>query len=251
MRQELYNDVIDLFSFTASENGEEKPAEIVQDEDFVLEQFRNPSLPFDHRFELKTEARLLQTAYANNKILSLSNSRTQILAHQVESTHRIVNSLDQRYLLADEVGLGKTIEAGLVIKELIFRHGYSRILVVCPASLLFQWQSELKTKFNEDFQIIDRKGLNRGRRSLADRSDNPWSLQGKVICSMDFIKSKSFADDLKNTEWDAVIIDEAHRMRRDSQKSTMAYNVGEILSERTKALMLLTATPFQIGRAHV
>lgn len=120
--------------------------------------------PNDPAFDLRREAYLLQIAYDQNKLLSLSNSRTQILAHQVESTHRIINSLNRRFLIADEVGLGKTIEAGLVIKELIFKYDYSRILVVAPASLLMQWQSELSSKFNEHFFIMDRSSFMKSSR---------------------------------------------------------------------------------------
>ena len=195
------------------------------------------------RFELRTEACVLQLAYTNNKLLSLSNSRTQILAHQVESTHRIINSINQRFLVADEVGLGKTIEAGLVIKELIFRHGYGRILVACPASLIMQWQNELRSKFNEDFAIIDRQKLKRYRGK--EKNNNPWEACGKAICSLDFIKSKSNIEELKTAGWDIIIIDEAHRLRRDSLNSTLAYNAAEVLAKNTKVFLLLSATPFR------
>ena len=96
---------------------------------------KEKAIPYDGRLDLRIEASALKLAYTYNKLLSLSNSRTRILAHQVESTHRIISSLNQRFLLADEVGLGKTIEAGLVIKELIVRFAYTRILIICPASL--------------------------------------------------------------------------------------------------------------------
>jgi ERCC4-related helicase len=215
----------------------------IRNEEPILELLRSGNVPRDGRFCLNAEANILQLAYANNKILSLSNSRTSILAHQVESTHRIVNSLNQRFILADEVGLGKTIEAGLVIKELVFRYKYSRILIVAPASLLVQWQCEMEEKFSESFDLIDRKTISRLRREFP--GDNPWMKIDKGICSIDFIKSDSFAEDLKAASWDAVIIDEAHRMRRDAQVTTRAYNVGEILSDRTHAFLLLTATPFR------
>ncbi len=195
------------------------------------------------RFLLKNEALLLQLAYSYNKILSLSNSRTRILAHQVESTHRIVNSLNHRILLADEVGLGKTVEAGLVIKELIYRHNYKRILIVCPASLLYQWQNEMRSKFNEEFMIMDRNLYKKTVKAVKNK--NPWNEHGKILCSIDFIKSKSFYDDMMRTDWDAVIFDEAHRLRRDSKHSTQAYTTAEIICARTRALLLLSATPFR------
>jgi superfamily II DNA or RNA helicase len=221
----------------------EKKQHDIRNEEAVLDLLRQRDLPLDERFCLKAEAHLLQLAYANNKILSLSNSRTSILAHQVESTHRIVNALNQRFILADEVGLGKTVEAGLVIKELVFRYKFTRILITAPASLLVQWQCEMEEKFSENFEIIDRKTINRLRREYP--GDNPWMKIDKGICSIDFIKSDAFAEELKNASWDAVIVDEAHRMRRDAQVTTRAYNVGEILGDRTNAFLLLTATPFR------
>lgn len=201
------------------------------------------NIPEDDRLNLKIEAWLLQLAYSNDKLLSLSNSRTQLLAHQLESTHRIISALEPRFLLADEVGLGKTIEAGLVIKELIFRHGYGRILIVCPASLVLQWQHEMRNKFNEDFTVVDRHYLARFKKQI--KCANPWKKLDRAICSLDFLKSKSNADLLSECQWDIVVFDEAHRLRRDSLRSTLAYGAGELLSARAKALLLLTATPFR------
>ncbi|MCU0844783.1 MAG: SNF2-related protein, partial [Spirochaetes bacterium] len=227
----------DLFAFAPQE-----PAGTgIDGEDEIRSLLMCGKLPSDGRFELRAEAYALQLAHANSKILSLSNSRTRILAHQVESTHRIVNSLNRRFIIADEVGLGKTIEAGLVIKELIYRHGYARILIISPASLLLQWQHEMENKFNEHFEILDRRFIRRAQT----RGSNPWRFCEKAICSLDFIKNKSFAAGLAASRWDAVIFDEAHRLRRDSQKSTLAYTVGEVLSRNTRSLLLLTATPFR------
>jgi superfamily II DNA or RNA helicase len=233
----------DLFQYAADANG---PGEWEPGGSFreAMELVERREFPLDGRFDLKTEAWLLKLAYTNNKVLSLSNSRTQILAHQVESTHRIINSLNQRFLLADEVGLGKTIEAGLVIKELVFRYGYERILIVCPASLLMQWQNEMESKFSEQFVLMDRS-LHRRTSKKGRGGKNPWTAHGKVICSIDFIKSRSHIEELEKTRWDVIIFDEAHRLRRDSLKSSMAYNMAEILSANTKALLLLTATPFR------
>jgi len=232
----------DLFSYNA-DNAVGRLAAI-EGEDAVFRAFMERDIALDRRFELTTEAYALRLAYANNKILSLSNSRTRILAHQVESTHRIVNALQQRFLLADEVGLGKTIEAGLVIKELVYRYAYKKILIVCPASLTIQWQHEMENKFNETFVLLDRRRMKSSDRG-ASAGANPWNVHDRVICSLDFIKNAAFRDALKRSRWDAVIFDEAHRLRRDSLKSTLAYNAAEIIAKNTKALLLLTATPFR------
>lgn len=215
----------------------------IEGRDEILALVAAGEIPGGDRFELKTEAWVLQLAYSNDKLLSLSNSRTQILAHQVESTHRVISALVPRFLLADEVGLGKTIEAGLVLKEMIFRHEHRRILIVCPASLVMQWQNELRSKFNEEFAVIDRHALARIKRTAG--GENPWLGTDRIICSLDFIKSKSNLELLADARWDTVIIDEAHRLRRDSLRSTLAYSAGETLSARAKSLLLLTATPFR------
>ncbi len=218
-------------------------APVIGGEGEILKAILRGDIPDDERFALKAEAWILQLAYSNDKLLSLSNSRTQVLAHQVESTHRIISALEPRFLLADEVGLGKTIEAGLALKEMIFRRNHRRILIVCPASLVLQWQNELRSKFNEDFIIIDRQELARRRKSAGGR--NPWRGAHKVICSLDFVKSKANMELLTDLSWDTIIIDEAHRLRRDSLRSTLAYSAGESLAARTKSLLLLTATPFR------
>jgi SNF2 family DNA or RNA helicase len=157
MKSDLADIEDDLFSYSAPV--EERPLSLAPSEEIecehgIMERLKKGLLEEGNRFHCRTESHILQLAYAYNKILSLSNSRTRILATSGESTHRIVNSLNQRFLIADEVGLGKTIEAGLVIKELIYRYDYRRILIACPASLIYQWQSEMKSKFNEHFDIM-------------------------------------------------------------------------------------------------
>jgi superfamily II DNA or RNA helicase len=233
----------DLFSIAPVVEGTEGHC-VIENEQKIRESFLNFTAAEGRRFILKSESFILKLAHTYNKILSLSNSRTRILAHQVESTHRIVNSLRQRYLIADEVGLGKTIEAGLVIKEMVYKHNYTRILIVCPASLMFQWQNEMESKFNEKFVIMDRKVLRKAMKE-AGESGNPWKVHDKVIVSLDFIKNKNFEEDLSRCSWDAVIFDEAHRLRRDVNTSTLAYTMAEVISTKTKSLLLLSATPFR------
>ncbi|MBP7584618.1 MAG: DEAD/DEAH box helicase, partial [Spirochaetes bacterium] len=241
--KEATSDEAGLFDVPLPDAGPVERHGRIEYQDEIREMLAAGDIGDGERFALKTEAWVLQLAYSNDKLLSLSNSRTQILAHQVESTHRVVSALEPRFLLADEVGLGKTIEAGLVLKEMIFRHGHRRILVVCPASLVLQWQNELRSKFNEEFAVVDRHALARMRRAAG--GDNPWLAAERIICSLDFIKSKMNMELLGAVRWDTVVIDESHRLRRDSLRSTLAYAAGETLSARTKSLLLLTATPFR------
>ena len=231
-----------LFSPSKADIREPADNDEIAGEEYVRCCMKERDPEYNIEFLLKTEAYLLQLAYSHNKILSLSNSRTRILAHQVECASRVISALNRRFLIADEVGLGKTVEAGLIIKELEYRHNYKRMLIVCPASLLYQWQHEMRSKFNDAFMIMDRRQM---RRAARGRGTNPWDAHDKVICSLDFIKNKRFLNDLRGTSWDAVVFDEAHRLRRDSLQSTLAYEAAQVIAEKTKALLLLTATPFR------
>ena len=172
-----------------------------------------------------------------DKLSSLSNSRTRLLPHQIEATHRVVQALKPRFILADEVGLGKTIEAGLVIKELMLRKGYKRVIVAAPATLTVQWQQEMKSKFNEEFVIMDRSNFHR----IAAK----WSKYPRILVSIDFIKNEKYGEQVLKTNWDIAVFDEAHRLRRDDSKITHAYSFAEKLAARVDGLLLLTATPFR------
>ncbi|MCB1323702.1 MAG: DEAD/DEAH box helicase family protein [Spirochaetales bacterium] len=183
------------------------------------------------------EARRIQLTHLYDKLSSLSNSRTRLLPHQLEATHRVVSALRPRFLLADEVGLGKTIEAGLIMKELILRREYRRVLVVVPAPLAIQWQQEMQSKFNERFQILNRSNF--------FQSAARWGRSMRVITSIDFIKNERYADEVLKTRWDLVVFDEAHRLRRDYSKVTRAYAFAENIAGRCDALLLLSATPFR------
>ncbi|TGK32778.1 DEAD/DEAH box helicase [Leptospira gomenensis] len=188
--------------------------------------------------DLSLTAYELKLTHAFDKLSALSNSRTRLLPHQIESTYIVVNSLRPRFILADEVGLGKTIEAALVMKELIFRRGYKKVLIVAPSPLLVQWQQELKNKFNEDFEIVKRKNFH------TEGAKN-WRNFQHVITSVDFIKNPKYAEEILKTKWDIVIFDEAHRLRRDYHKITRAYLFAEKISKKCECLLLLTATPFR------
>ncbi len=192
--------------------------------------------PFEMILALK--AIELKLTHAFDKLSSLSNSRTRLLPHQIESTHIVVNSLKPRFILADEVGLGKTIEASLIMKELIFRNGYKKVLIIAPSPLLVQWQQELKNKFNEVFHIMKRKNF------LAENETN-WQNFNQIITSIDFIKNPKYSEEILKKKWDIVIFDEAHRLRRDYSKITRGYIFAEKISKKTDCLLLLTATPFR------
>lgn len=183
------------------------------------------------------DAYRIKINHTYNKLTSLSNSRTRLLPHQIEATHRVAGSLRPRFILADEVGLGKTIEAGLIIKELMLRRGYKRALVSVPAPLQEQWRQEMKNKFNEDFVIMSRANF--------EEISSAWNRYTKVITSIDFVKNPKYADAVLKVRWDIAVFDEAHRLRRDYSKTTKSYAFAEKMSERSEAFLLLSATPFR------
>ncbi|MDH4199374.1 MAG: SNF2-related protein [Spirochaetia bacterium] len=173
----------------------------------------------------------------SNPLSSLVLSKTMLLPHQVQAAVQVVESLQPRVLIADEVGLGKTIETGLIIKELILKYNYNKVLIAVPAPLMFQWKAELGEKFNEEFTIIDGQVL----RKNPDILDQ----ENKVIVSIDLLKMPVYWDRFIKKSFDTVIFDEAHRLRKDSFKATRAYQFAEKISSTCRALILLSATPFR------
>ena len=196
---------------------------------------------------LRLQALYLRHAYRFDPLSGLSNARIEPALHQIYIAHRVSGKLQPRMILADEVGLGKTIEAGLILKELRARAQIQRVLVVCPASLQLQWQQELRSKFNEHFEIIDGAAV----KYLGQRGANPWSKRDNVICSLPFAAHPKRVEQIVDAEWDLVVFDEAHRVRRWMQsktttKTTQAYRLADELKELTNGLLLLTATPMQL-----
>lgn len=163
---------------------------------------------------LQRERFRLLDAYRNDMALGLSNSRVDPQLHQVSVALRALEKSQPRLILADEVGLGKTIEAGLILKELRARMGadLGRVLIVVPASLVSQWRFELHSKFNEHFVFLDGAEVARirGERPHA----NPWAAEPNVICSLQLARMDKHAEDIATAPWDLVIVDEAHHARR-------------------------------------
>jgi len=163
---------------------------------------------------LQRERLRLLDAYRNDMALGLSNSRVDPQLHQVSVALRALEKSQPRLILADEVGLGKTIEAGLILKELRARMGseLGRVLVVVPASLVSQWRYELQSKFNERFVFVDGAEIRRIRSDYPQ--SNPWAVEPNVICSLQLARLDPHAEDIAAAPWDLVIVDEAHHARR-------------------------------------
>src|SRR5215469_14636405 len=198
-------------------------------------------------YGLRLQALYLKHAYRYDPLTGLSSARIEPQLHQVYVAHRVTQKLQPRMILADEVGLGKTIEAGLIIKELRALELINRVLIVVPASLQLQWQSELRSKFNEDFEVLDGAAA----QYLGRGGANPWMARQNVICSLPFAASPKRAEQIIEAEWDLVVFDEAHRVRRSLQsasktRTTLAYRLADVLKELVNGLLLLTATPMQV-----
>ncbi len=191
------------------------------------------------KLRLALQAYVLGIAYEFDPYFGLSTSRVDPLPHQLEAVYEHLLKLPSvRFLLADDAGAGKTIMAGLLIRELKLRGLIERVLVVCPANLAFQWQRELSEKFDEKF-IVLKDGEIRDQFGV-----NQWLDRNQVVTSLDLAKRTEILPSLRQAHWDLVIVDEAHRMSApDESHKSQRYRLGEMLRDSTSNLLLLTATP--------
>ena len=195
-------------------------------------------------------------------LLAPMESNVIPLPHQIHALSRAISGDRVRYLLADEVGLGKTIEAGLVMRELKLRGLVRRILVVSPKGIATQWVAEMQTHFNEQFQLVlgDDIGTLQRLAPGADHRSSAWSMFDQVIVSLDSVKpmdkrrgwsaervaeyNRSRFEDLITAGWDLVVVDEAHRLG-GSTDQVARYKLGKGLAEAAPYVLLLSATPHQ------
>ncbi len=199
------------------------------------------------RFELKMQAARFLTG---NRGGQLSNARTEILPHQIFAAHRVVSSPRRRFLLADEVGLGKTIEAGMIWQALMQRGQARRTLIITPAGLTTQWQEEMQDKFGAMFEIFG--------RDFHALNPRIWDLKATAIASVDRLKRAEHKRALlENRKWDLIIFDEAHRLSAmdyggAKTDKTQNYRLAEEICRKgyCESLLLLTATPHQGEENH-
>jgi superfamily II DNA or RNA helicase len=194
-------------------------------------------------FSLVSEARRIRLAHLFDPLLAVHLSLVEPLPHQIRAVYgELLPRQPLRFVLADDPGAGKTIMAGLYIKELLLRADVARCLVVAPGGLVAQWQDELAEKFSLDFQILTRDAIE------ASHTGNPLAEADLVIARLDHLsRNDDIQARLEATEWDLVVVDEAHRMSAhyegDEVRETRRYRLGRLLSSTTRHLLLLTATP--------
>jgi hypothetical protein len=201
------------------------------------------------KVRLLIESARIRLAYAHDRQFAVSLSGIRTLPHQIEAVYlKMLPQPRLRFLLADDPGAGKTIMAGLLLKELKLREAIERILIMCPAPLTIQWQDELLRWFGEPFDIIF---------SAVDQQQlvNPWQRCSQVITSLDYAKQDDVRERVWQQHWDLIIIDEAHKCsaytkhsigRGDEPEKTKRYQLAEKLSAQADNLLLLTATPHRI-----
>lgn len=192
-----------------------------------------------HLLKIGIQAYSLGIAYEFDPYFGLSISRVDPLPHQLEAVYDYLLKLARvRFLLADDAGAGKTIMAGLLIRELKLRGLAERVLIVCPANLTFQWRRELWDKFRESFDVQSGDSI-RDQYGL-----NQWIEKKQVVTSLDLAKRENILPGLKQVRWDLVVVDEAHRMSwSPPSRKTARYALGELLRDSSDHLLLLTATP--------
>lgn len=243
---ELHGDEVASVTFVDGE-GKVEQALVYRDQEPQLElvhQSRPLSFTADGGlFRLVSEAQRLRYAFLFDPLIAVSTSAVDPLPHQITAVYEtMLNRRPLRFLLADDPGAGKTIMAGLLIKELIIRGDVARCLIVAPGGLVEQWQDELDEKFGLAFDIMTNEGLQ------AARTGNWFQEHGLCIGRLDKLsRNEDVQAKLAAVDWDLVIVDESHKMSASyfgsEIKYTKRFKLGQLLSRSTRQFLLLTATP--------
>ena len=213
----------------------------------LVEAETSGSFTFDgdgHLFRLAAEAQRIRLAHLFDPYLALDASRVRPLPHQIEAVYgNMLPRQPLRFLLADDPGAGKTVMAGLYMKELMLRGAMERALVVVPGNLTAQWQEELRDKFDLHFDIVTKDDLD------AVASVNAFERKSFLIVRVDQVarRQEELEPYLRRGDWDLVVVDEAHRLAAhfwgDEIRKTLRYQLGELLGETAQHFLLMTATP--------
>lgn len=221
------------------------------------------------RFNLRYQTLMHQAALSRADARGLYGPRISLIPHQLYIANEVASRFAPRVLLADEVGLGKTIEAGAIIHQQLTTHRARRVLIVVPAALTFQWFVEMIRRFNLHFTVMDEErcqniiadNTSASELSEADEpmaatapdlkdSFNPFEAHQLMLCSLDlFLDNPARLKQAAATDWDLMVVDEAHHLAWTAADASPEYLIVELLGMVSKGLLLLTATPEQLGRA--
>lgn len=204
------------------------------------------------RFALRYRALKHQQAQFQSELRGMRGIRASLIPHQLHIAKEVGQRLAPRVLLADEVGLGKTIEAGMILQQQLFSGRVDRVLVLVPESLQHQWLVEMLRRFSLNFSLFDEErcaDFTKKDEDNNDISENPFETEALVIASIDWLSANpQRAKQVLDAEWDMLIVDEAHHLEWDEQNPSMAYQFVAQLSKQISAVLLLTATPEQLGQ---
>ncbi|ACR67924.1 Type III restriction enzyme, res subunit [Edwardsiella ictaluri 93-146] len=197
------------------------------------------------RFALRYRARKYQSEQFRLPCSGLRGMRASLIPHQLHIARDVGQRHAPRVLLADEVGLGKTIEAGMIIHQQLLSGRAERVLIVVPETLQHQWLVEMLRRFNLRVALFDDERY----AEAAQDSSNPFETEQLVICSLDFVRrSRQRLEQLADASWDLLVVDEAHHLAWSEQAPSREYQVIEQLAEQIPGVLLLTATPEQLGQ---
>lgn len=200
-------------------------------------------------YRLRIEAQLMRTKLATSQLRGLLGARVGLIEHQLYIAYEVGKRLSPRVLLADEVGLGKTIEAGLILHQQLQTGRAERVLILVPDSLQHQWLIELRRKFNLKFSLFDL--VRTAAIKEHDEEANPFLTEQLIICSIDLLLDHDdLAMQAKYAGFDMLVVDEAHHLHwSEKDGGDAAYELVEDFARQTDGLLLLTATPEQLGVA--
>jgi ATP-dependent helicase HepA len=211
------------------------------------ERLKSARLDPPDRFDFRVAALRRRADAVRSRAFGLASARIDLIPHQLRVAGIVAERRPPRALLADEVGLGKTIEAGMILARRIATGRASRVLVLAPPSLVSQWFVELKRRFNLSFALFDEERCE--AIEVADGTRNPFEDEQLVIAAIDWLDGDpKRAEQAVAAGWDIVVVDEAHHLEWTPDAASSAYRFVERLAEMSPGLILLTATPQQLGR---
>lgn len=195
-------------------------------------------------FDLREQCLSHQFEHSTSSLLGFVGARVDLIPHQLHIASEVGGRHAPRVLLADEVGLGKTIEAALIIHQQLLTAKAQRVLIVVPSSLVHQWLVEMLHRVNLAFSVFDEERC----EAMSEDASNPFEAEQLIICSLDFLTHNSrYYQQALEADWDLMVVDEAHHLIWSQGQPSQQYQVIEGLANVTKGVLLLTATPDQLG----
>ena len=195
-------------------------------------------------FALRYQTLRHQQAQFQSPLRGLRGNRAGLIPHQLHIAQEVGNRINPRVLLADEVGLGKTIEAGMILQNQLFAEKVQRVLIIVPETLQHQWLVEMLRRFNLHFSLFDEERC----EDFAEQAINPFSTESLIICALDWLKAHPHRlQQAIEAEFDCLIVDEAHHLAWSENAPSVAYLLVEQLANAIPSVLLLTATPEQLG----